>query len=117
MSPTNSLAEWPDTRYPPQVARELTSKQKKQLRGAAQRLDAMIKLGKNGLAPTFITAVNELLEQHELIKIKFGEFKDEKKELTAKLVTETGATFITQVGHTVVLYRENPDAEKRKIKL
>ena len=96
---------------------ELTGKQKKQLRGAAQRLDTMIKVGKNGLAPAFTKAVNELLGQHELIKIKFAEFKDEKKELTEKLVTETSATLIAQVGHTVVLYRQHPDKEKRKIKV
>lgn len=117
MSPTNSLAAIGDNRYPPPVSLELTGKQKKQLRGAAQRLDAMIKLGKNGLAPAFIAAVNELLEQHELIKIKFVEFKDEKQDLTDRLVAETGATFINQVGHTIVLFRQNPDPEKRKIKM
>lgn len=117
LSPTNSLAGIGDKRYAPHVSLELTGKQKKQLRGKAQRIDAMIKLGKNGLAPAFIAAVNELLELHELIKIKFVEFKDEKQELTDKLVAETGAMFINQVGHTIVLFRQNPDPEKRKIKV
>jgi len=99
------------------VSSELSGKQKKQLRGMAQRMDALIKVGKNGLAPAFIAAVDELLDQRELIKVRFAEFKDQKRELTEKLVARTGATFITQVGHTVVLFRRHPDPEKRKIRI
>lgn len=96
---------------------ELTQRQKKQLRGIAQRLDAMTKVGKAGLSDAFVQSVNQMLEQHELIKVRFVEHKDERKELSAKLAEATGSTLIASVGHVIVLFRQNPDPEKRKIKV
>lgn len=117
MSVTNSLARIGPNRYPTRVPVELTGKQKRALRGAGQRLETTIKVGRNGVSEAFLKAVAELLDQHELIKVKFTEFKDEKKELAAKIVEQTDSVLISQVGHTVVLFRQHPDADKRKIKI
>ncbi|MGB0580557.1 MAG: YhbY family RNA-binding protein [Limisphaerales bacterium] len=96
---------------------ELNGKQKRALRGAGQRLETTIKVGRNGVSSAFLKAVDELLDQHELIKVKFTEFKDEKKELAAKIVEQTESVLVSQVGHTVVLFRQQADPEKRKIKI
>jgi len=117
MSATNSLAPLRRKRYASPVPSELTGKQKRALRGAGQRLETTIKVGRNGVSTAFLKAVDELLDQHELIKVKFTEFKEEKKELAAKIVADTDSVLISQVGHTVVLFRQHADPEKRKIKI
>lgn len=96
---------------------ELTPRQKRQLRGAAQRLEPLTKVGRNGLTKSFIASVDELLTNHELIKIRFVEFKDRKDELTRELAEKTDSVYVTRVGHVVVLYRQLADPKARKIKL
>lgn len=85
------------------------------LKALAQKLDALLSVGKNRLSPQFMKMVNEALDRRELIKIKFAEFKEEKKELARELAEQTNSAIIQQVGHVVVLYRENADPAKRVI--
>ena len=69
-----------------------------------------------GLSPGFIKTVDEELTRHELVKIKFVEFKEQKKELAPQLAEKTGAHLVTLLGNVTVLYRQNSEPEKRKIK-
>jgi RNA-binding protein len=73
-------------------------------------MKASIKVGKEGLSAKFITALDQALNHQELIKVKFDDFKDQKKELTPQLAEKTGSHLITRVGNVVVLYRANPAA-------
>ncbi len=52
------------------------------------------------------------LKCHELVKVKFGEFKEQKKELTPQLAEKSGSHLVTRVGNVVVLYRPKPAEEK-----
>ena len=61
--------------------------------------------------------VENSLAAHELIKIKFNEYKDEIRELTAELCEKCDATLVRIIGFTVILFREAEEEEKRKIKL
>ncbi len=65
----------------------------------------MLKVGKDGLSPEFLKAVDDALTHHELVKVKFDDFKEEKRELGRKLIDTVGASLIMQVGHVVVLFR------------
>ena len=56
--------------------------------------------------------IDDCLTHHELIKVKFNEFKDEKKEITDNIVNELGATLIRIIGNVAILYRENPEKDK-----
>jgi len=78
----------------------------RQLKAAAQRLKATFKIGRSGLSPQFLQSVDEGLKHHELIKVKFDEFKEQKKELAPALAEKTSSHLILQVGHVVVLYRK-----------
>ena len=62
----------------------LTSAQRRKLKAIAQRLDASIKIGKNGLTDGFLKEVDDALKRDELVKVRFVEFKEEKKELAPK---------------------------------
>lgn len=86
------------------------------LKAMAQLMEPLLKVGKAGLSEAFLGVANEALERHELVKVRFDEFKDEKKELSKKLAEATRSRLIMAVGHVIVLYREQPDAAKRKIK-
>jgi len=75
-------------------------------------MKAMLKIGKEGLSPSFLAALDDLLKHHELVKVKFDEFKEEKKVLAPQLADRTGSHLITRVGNVVVLYRPKPAAEQ-----
>ncbi len=77
-------------------------------KAAAQRLKATYKIGKAGLSPQFIQGLDEGFKHHELIKVKFDEHKEEKKELAPLLAEKTSSHLIMQVGNVVVLYRKKP---------
>jgi RNA-binding protein len=71
-----------------------------------------IKVGKEGLTPPFIAALDALLQHHELVKVKFADHKEEKKTLAPQLAEQTASHFITRVGNVVVLYRPKPVVEE-----
>jgi RNA-binding protein len=83
----------------------LTNAQVRDLKAKAQRLKAMLKVGKEGLSPQFLLALDELLKHHELVKVKFDDLKEQKKELTPQLAEKSHSHLITRVGNVVVLYR------------
>jgi len=83
----------------------------RKLKAAAQKLNATFKVGKAGLSPQFIASLDEGFKHHELIKVKFDEHKEEKKELAPQLAEKTSSHLIMQVGNVVVLYRKKPMAE------
>jgi len=62
-----------------------------------------------------VKAVDEALFIHELIKVKFMEFKEEKKDLIAEICTATASEAVGLVGNVSILFRQNPDEDKRKI--
>ena len=90
----------------------LTNAQLRDLKAQAQRLKATLKVGKDGLSPQFLGALDGVLKHHELVKVKFDGFKDQKKELAPQLAEKSGSHLITRVGNIVVLYRPKPVAEK-----
>ena len=91
----------------------LTNAQIRALKAQAQRLKATLKIGKEGLSPQFFAALDEVLKHHELVKVKFDEFKEQKKELAPQLAEKSGSHLVTRVGNVVVLYRAKPVEEKQ----
>jgi RNA-binding protein len=87
------------------------------LKGMAQRMDATLKIGKAGLSDAFLQTVRETLAHRELIKVKFDEFKEEKKTLAPELAQKTDSRLVTLIGNVAVLYRQNPDPAKQRIKV
>jgi RNA-binding protein len=96
---------------------KLKGYQKKYLKGLAHGMKPLVFVGQKGLTPTVTKAVDGSLEKHELIKVKFIDFKekDQKKEMVALIEKETGSELVGMIGHIAIFYRQQRDPEKRKI--
>ncbi|MBP5519074.1 MAG: YhbY family RNA-binding protein [Treponema sp.] len=96
---------------------ELTSKQRKYLEKEAHDLQPVVIVGGAGVTDGLIQMADNSLAAHELIKIKFNEYKDEVRELTAQICEKCNATLVRIIGFTAILFREAEEPEDRKFKL
>ncbi len=96
---------------------KLKSSQRKYLRAQAHHLKPIVIIGAKGVTQQLIGSVDLALKDHELIKVKFGEFKESKKEISDEIAQATKSEVVGLIGNIAILYRQNPDPEKRKIKV
>ena len=96
---------------------QLSQAQRQFLRKAAHELKPIVHIGKNGLSNSLFNSTEIALDAHELIKVKFNDLKDQKREIAQELAGQMHAELIYVIGNTAILYRQQPDAEKRKIHL
>jgi len=94
----------------------LTPAQNRFLRGMAHDLKALLQIGGKGITPAFLAELDEVLERHELIKVKIAaEDREARDAMIGELVQASGGALIQRIGHVAVLYR--PAREKRQIVL
>jgi RNA-binding protein len=87
------------------VTSPLSNAEKRDLKARAQRLEPMVKIGHAGVSEGFLRSLDTALIQHELVKIKFTDFKEQKHELIPQIVEKSGSTLVAQVGNVAVLFR------------
>ena len=93
-----------------------TPAQNRFLRGMAHDLKALLQIGGKGVTPAFLAELDEVLERHELIKVKIAaEDREAREAMVAELVQASGGALVQRIGHVAVLYR--PAREKRQIVL
>lgn len=95
----------------------LRGAQRKYLRGLAHGLKPLIQVGRAGLAPGLVANVDEALQHHELIKVRFLEHKAEKRELSAALADQLDAALAGIIGHVAIFYRPASEPADRRIDL
>jgi RNA-binding protein len=95
----------------------LKGSDRKKLRALAHDLNPVIHIGKQGVTETLLLEIDRALEIHELIKVKFVDFKDRKQELMEEVTKRTECQLAGSIGNIAILYRQNPDPEKRKVQL
>ena len=93
----------------------LSSSDRSYLRSQAHHLEPVVLIGKHGITDGTIESIDRVLEARELIKIKFREFKDEKLSLSEKITELTNSQVVGVIGHTLIIFRQNPDSDKRQI--
>ncbi len=91
--------------------------QRKYLRGLAHAYKPVLLIGQKGISESLSEALEEALESHELIKVKFIDFKEkeQKKEIIAELEKANACEMVGMTGHIAIFFRQNRDPEKRKI--
>jgi len=94
----------------------LSGRQRKHLRGLAQRLEPAVWVGDDGISDGVRKALAEVLDRHELVKVRMRTPSD-KHAMAAELAAAARAELCGLIGHTAILYRANPDAAKRRIQL
>ncbi|MFZ3115980.1 MAG: ribosome assembly RNA-binding protein YhbY [Syntrophales bacterium] len=95
--------------------KQLGGSQRKYLRSQAHHLKPLVIIGRNGITERVIGAIDLVLRDHELIKIKFSELKEDKKEIAAEIAQATISETVGIIGNIAIFYRQQPDLEKRKI--
>ena len=81
--------------------------QKRHLKSKAHHLNPVVIVGQKGVTNEILTAVDRALNDHELIKLKFIDFKEEKKELSSFIANSLNANLIDIIGNVAIYYREN----------
>ena len=97
--------------HPSIVESRLESKELRQLKSRGQLLKPVIFVGKEGLSDALTKALDEALARHELVKVKFADLKEQKKELTPVLAEKVSAHVIMRVGNVAVLFRRKSTAD------
>ena len=83
----------------------LTNPEKRALKARAQALEPVVKLGHAGVSDAFLASLNGALSLHELVKMKFTDFKDQKHDLAPQIAERTDSALVMQVGNVAVFYR------------
>ncbi len=95
----------------------LSSRQRSKLAGLAQDLEPQIHLGRGGASEGIEAQLDKLLTDHELVKLRFVDFKESRHELASQLAERTGADLVRVIGNVAVLWRRSHSPEKRRIDL
>jgi len=82
---------------------------KKKFRAEAHTLKPVVIVGQSGLTGAVLAEIDLALNSHELIKVKIRAERDERKQITEKICTDSGAELIQTIGQIAVIYRLNPN--------
>jgi len=83
----------------------LSSREKKELRGAAQRMKALVHIGKQGLSETVLAELDRALARDCLVKVRFDVGRGELQALCDQIAKATGSHCVGGVGRTASFYR------------
>ena len=92
----------------------ISSKNKQKLKGFSHSIKPSIIIGKEGVSKATIKSINKIIKNKELIKIKFNSFKNEIDSMSKLIENSCKAIFIGNIGNILILYKQNPDINKRK---
>ena len=91
----------------------MTSKQRAYLRATANKLEATLQVGKNGVSPEAVAALDEALEARELVKVSVLQNSGESPaDAAEKLAGRARAEVVSVVGRKAVLYRKSKTKPK-----
>jgi len=90
----------------------LSPSQKRYLRGLAHSLKPVILTGNKGVTPALLKEFSAALDQHELVKVKLGDDRDERKAHIAELGDGAKAELVQSIGRVACFYRRNEDKPK-----
>ncbi len=89
----------------------LNSKQRAYLRGLANKIDPIFQIGKAGVSPELVSAIDEALEARELIKCNIlNNCMEDIKYIASAISERTKSDIVQVIGKKIVIYR--PSKEK-----
>jgi len=94
----------------------LKGNQRSHLSRLAHGLSPVVMVGGDGVSPGVLRAVDEALECHELIKVKFQDHKEARHSLAPEIARKEQAILVRIVGNIAIFYRTARKPENRKLK-
>lgn len=95
---------------------KINNAQKKFLRQSAHHLKPVVWVGQHGITEALINEIKEVLERHELIKVKCRLGEREERDIgVVKICKATNAALVQRIGNIITLFKKN--SEKPVIKL
>lgn len=99
----------------PDQSNALSSSEKKALRGQAMSLKPLIQIGKSGISPAVISAMDKALDEKHLVKVRMiNDDRDQRAEWAKQLSQECPSEITGQVGKTYSFYRRPKKPEISK---
>lgn len=90
----------------------LNSRQRAQLRGMANSLNATFQIGKSGIVPNMVAQISDALEMHEIVKVHVLENCPlDVRDACGEMAKLTEADPVQVIGRKFIIYRrseENP---------
>ena len=93
----------------------LTGKQRSFLRKQAVTMKPIMNIGKGGLTNEIKTAIRNVLEARELIKVSILQNSDVEKDEVAEALEEMGFNIVQKIGRVVVVFKPSTKKENQKI--
>jgi RNA-binding protein len=93
------------------ISERISASEKRQLKAKAHHLKPVIQIGRKGITKTLMKAIDDALFIHELIKIQFLDYKEEKKDIAQEIAKDTESAIVDMIGNILILYKENPEKE------
>lgn len=91
---------------------EMTSKERARLRSQAQTIDPVVMVGREGVTDRVVEALEKALYDHELVKVRFQDFKEETKALSEELAEKTDSALVATTGFTAVFFKKSEKNRK-----
>lgn len=89
---------------------ELSSQQKKYLRGLGMGREPEVLVGKSGLTAGINGALRIALARHQLVKVRFAALpREERQEMARLLAEDVKAELCGVTGHTALYFKEPSD--------
>ncbi|HMA59833.1 MAG TPA: ribosome assembly RNA-binding protein YhbY [Halanaerobiales bacterium] len=86
----------------------LTGKQRSFLRGEANNLDPYVHIGKEGLNEAVYEKIDEVLDDHELVKIRvLDNSLEDINEVAHEVCDQLGAELVQVIGNVFIIFRRN----------
>ena len=93
---------------------DLTSRQRRTLRGLAQDLKAQLFVGHQGGTPGVLSSLEDLFRGRELVKGRvLPSCPSTAIQVASELAAASGAAQVATIGRTFILFRPNPDIRDR----
>ncbi len=87
------------------------------LRRKSHALKPVVMIGRQGSDERISEALDAALNSHELVKVRFVNFKAERRVLAQELALKVGGELVAVIGHNAVVFRQNRDPSKRVVYL
>jgi RNA-binding protein len=92
---------------------ELRGNDRRALRAMGNALKPVVVVGKEGVSPAVLHAIDDAHSREELIKLRVLDTCDlDRKEVAALLDERSESTVVQVLGRTVLLYRRHPESPR-----